>query len=175
MATTALVISDRQQANALRKVKLSWDTGTGLAWGHRVILADGVNAQAYADGRIPIEDARQKLIERERAWSIAANGGNPDNETWHLNTLAEIRKYTYRRIMNAMRDPGGEPDRAQIAGNLSTPAGYINVHSAASISGFIDDPAWNTPTTNSARGDISAVGVNIGQLDHGEAELDLDF
>ena len=175
MATSASVTSDRPQANALRKVGLQWDTGTGFDWSHRVIMANGVNAQIYATGRIPIEDGRQQIREREEAWDIAIKGGNPDLETWHFNTLAEIRKYVYRRIMNAMRDDGGDPDRAAICGELATPTGYINVHGAAAISGFIDDPNWNTPTTNAARGNISGVGVNIPQLDHGEDELSLDF
>ena len=175
MATTATVLSDAPQADGRRRIMVEFDTGTGFTWLKAWFIASGAIAQDEADAAIPRQDAIQKELEREDAYFLAANSGDPDLETYFFNTLAEIQKYVFRRLFNLMRDEVDDPTKANVADLISVPAGYLNKHSNPVISGFIDDPAWTTPVVNAASGNISAVGLNIRQLDHGEDELSLDF
>jgi len=171
MATTATVISDEVQSDGRRRVTYEFDTGTGFTWQINVLIGAGVDAQADANSRIPDQEAAQKAREREYAWAVGSEGGDPDLETWHFNTLADIQKYYFRRLFNLMRDEVEDPTKSDIC-NTCRP--YLNKHNAATTNGFVD-AGWGVSVTNDARGKISAVGVNIDQLDHGQAELDLEF
>lgn len=175
MPTTATVISDDVQTDGRRRVVYEYDTGTGKAWRQDFLIASATNAQADADSRIAAQDAVYKRLEREQAYALAIDGGDPDSMTLHFNTLAEIRKYVFRAIFNLMRDEFDSPDKANVCGKLAEPTSYMNKFNSASISRFIDDPVWSNPTVGGATNKISAVGVNVPQLDHGEAELSLEF
>lgn len=154
---------------------MEFDTGTGKKWGKQIKLDSGVDAQAHADARIPQEDALQRQRERVDAYLLMIKGGDPDLETYYFNTLAEIQKYVFRALFNVMRDEEIAPEKAVVCGNVAgTGLSYLNKHNSAAISGFIDHPDWNVPTVNAAASNISAVGVNIVQLDHGEDALPLD-
>lgn len=174
--TTATVLTDEPQADGRRRITVEFDSGTGLTWRKDWLIAQGAVAQTEADAKIPAEEAIQEAAERDRAYGIATDSqGDPDLETWHYNTLADIRKYVFRRIYNLMRDEVNDPTKAIVCGVLADPASYMNKHNNSAISGFVDDPAWTVPTVGDANNKISAVGVNIPLLDHGETELSLEF
>ena len=169
--------SDDEQPDGRHYVVFRYThTESGQSWlGGLHRFPVGTNIQAVGDSQVDQQEAGQKEVERSVAWTIGSTGGDLDAETWNFNTLAEIRKYFFRRLFNLMRDAEVDPEKAQVCIYMSDPTSYMNKYSAAAIAGFIDDPAWNTPTTNGARANISAVGVNMAALDHGEAELGLEF
>lgn len=148
------------------------ESGTQWLGGvHR--LESGTDIQALGDSLAAGQEASQAEAELERAWDVGSAGGDLDNETWNFHTIAQVQKYFFRRLMNLMRDEEIDTEKAQVCINMSEPTSYMNKYNAASTAGFIDDPNWNTPTTNGARSNISAVGLNMAQLDHGEDELSL--
>ena len=175
MATTAAIHSQSPRANGGTYTSYEFThVESGLQWesgSHH--LEAGADAQAIGDSLAPRHEVMQSDAELERAWQVGSTGGDLDTEVWYFHTLAQVQKYFFRRLFNLMRDAEEDPDKALIAVAMSEPTSYMNKYNAAATSGFIDDPAWNTPTTNSARTKISAVGVNVAQLDHGEAELSL--
>jgi len=175
MATTAIIEDDSPQNDGRRWVRIRYDTGTGKVWRKTPRLGAGVDAQVHANSTIPREDDIQKQVEREAAYGVAIKGGDPDLGTYYFNTLAEIQKYVFRKLFNLMRDEELDAAKSIVCGVMGEPTSYLNKHNANAIAGFIDDPAWNNPTTNAASNKISAVGVNIAQLDHGEDELSLEF
>lgn len=177
MTTTAAVHRNDAQADGRQYVVFEFThTASGSRWlsgVHR--LAAGVDPDALGAALAPEHEVRRVQEERDEAYSLAIAGGDPDLMALDFNTLAVIRKYVFRRIFNLMRDDIADPAKAQVCINLSAPSSYMNKHTNPQIAGFVDDPAWSTPTVNGATSAISAVGVNMAQLDHGESELALDF
>jgi len=149
--------------------------GEHYNWGYGK-YPGGSNAVTAKDSHIPVIDQWLLDSEKEFAWRYGIDGGDIDTFPWVHNTTAVIQTWWWRRIMNLMRDDSGDPEadkKVEYSISLSAPLGYMNKNNNATISGFIDDPAWGNNDVGSALNKINAVGINAGLLDHGEDELPL--